>query len=118
MKLTRFALAILALASATLFAVMPAMALQAKPAQKLRQPHPARPSRRPQILPILRLQKRKVWSGQPQYQGLPRLRRQGVWHDQERQVHDQSRCEGCWRAGGKTLSVNRLMATDERPLGL
>ncbi len=34
MKLTRFTLAILALTSATLFAVMPAMALQAKPASK------------------------------------------------------------------------------------
>jgi DNA uptake protein ComE-like DNA-binding protein len=34
MKLTRFTLAILALTSATLFAVMPAMALQAKPATK------------------------------------------------------------------------------------
>jgi len=34
MKLTRFTVAILALTSATLFAVMPAMALQAKPASK------------------------------------------------------------------------------------
>jgi hypothetical protein len=47
MKLTRFALAILALASATLFAVMPAMALQAKPAPKAAATSPGAPKPTP-----------------------------------------------------------------------